>query len=721
MKTITEKEVLRFFDKDAERPLSTREVISKLKIPGEERSSLRRLLRQMSRDGLLIKLKKGRYGLPSKMKLITGTVQGHPNGFGFVLPDEEGQPDLFINPRKMKEVMHGDKVMCRIEHTNGEKTEGSIVRIIQRGQKTLVGIFDRTPHLAYIIPMEKRIPWDISIPRKYSGTARKGQAVLVEITRYPSKTIPPEGKVIEILGEPEDPEIEIEMIIRKNGLPNRFKPEVEEEADVIAQEISEEEISKRLDLRGRIVFTIDGETAKDFDDAVSVERKKDGGFLLGVHIADVSYYVSPDSMLDREALERGTSVYFPNRAIPMLPEKLSNGICSLKPLEDRLTLSCLMEFDSQGNRLGYKIEDTVIKSTARLTYTEAAIILSEGERKKSFEESGKFIKRFGEIVNDLSLMEELALLLNRNRISNGSVDFDLPESDIVLDMNGKVENIVKAERNIAHRIIEEFMLTANVCVAEFLEGNKKESLYRVHEAPAPDNLLSLQEFVHNFGHTLPKPQDFTAKDLQRLLSDAVGKPEEKLLNHIALRSMKQAVYSIDNTGHFCLAFDCYTHFTSPIRRYPDLVIHRLIRSHKRFLKTKKKGDKVAIKPLSEVAKLSSELGRRAEEAEREVIKLKKAQFMSDKIGEEFEGFISGVSSFGLFVELTDLFVEGLIHVSSMSDDYYIYHEKQHSLIGERRKKIFRLCDRVKVRVVSISLERIRVDFELIEPEGSYEK
>jgi ribonuclease R len=619
---MTEKEILHFFETKANRPMSMREILSSLQVSADQRPTLRNLLKQMSRDGLLIKLKKGKYGLPSKMKLVTGRVQGHADGFGFVIHEEEGQPDLFINPRKMREVMHGDRVMCRIEHTSGGRAEGSIVRIIERGQQTLVGIFDRTSHLAYIVPVEKRLNCEISIPGKQTGGAKRGEAVVVEITSYPTKNLPAEGKVVEVLGAPDDPEIEIEMIIRKNGLPRQFPLDAAEEAKNVPTKIPEEEIQKRLDLRDKTIFTIDGETAKDFDDAVSIEKKPKGNYILGVHIADVSHYVRPGSPLDREALERGTSVYFPDRVIPMLPHELSNEICSLKPREERLTLSCIMEFNSHGNRVKYEIKDTVIKSASRLTYTQVAGMLEPKDAEVSDEEIKRWKKELGKIYEDLLLMKKLALLINANRVKNGSVDFDLPESDIVLDLNGRIENIVKAERNIAHRIIEEFMLASNVSVAEFLEGKKAQSIYRIHETPSQENILSLREFVHNFGYLLPNPPEFTAKDLQTLLTGVHGKPEEKLINHVALRSMKQAVYSTENIGHFCLAFPCYTHFTSPIRRYPDLIVHRLVRKHVSSGKISKKEKEVAIKKLEEVAKSSSELERRSEEAEREVIKLK---------------------------------------------------------------------------------------------------
>ncbi len=713
MTDITEKEILRFFEEDAGRPLSTREVISYLNIQSTHRSVLRKLLRQMSKDGLLIKLKKGRYSLPSKMKLVTGKVQGHPDGFGFLLPDEEGVPDLFLSPRKMKEAMHGDKVICRMERTDGRKAEGSVVRIVERGQKTVVGVFDRTIHFAYVIPTEKRIGWDIPIPKKHTMGAKKGQAVVVEITRYPTKSLPPEGKILEVLGRPDDPEIELELIIRKNGLPVCFPKEVAVEAQKIATEIPSEEMERRMDLRGQNIFTIDGETAKDFDDAISIAKKPNGGYTLGVHIADVSYYVSPGSMLDKEALERGTSVYFPDRVIPMLPEELSNGICSLKPNVERLTLSCYMEFDANGIRQDFKLEDTIIKSAARLTYTEVAKILESDEKKSSSQDLKKLREKLGKTWEDLFIAKELALLLNKNRLQNGSVDFDLPESDIVLNMEGKIENIVETERNIAHRLIEEFMLSANICVAEALQEKCKETIFRVHESPNPEKLATLKEFAHNFGYSFPKAKEFDAKDLQSILSQAQGKVEEKLINHVALKSMKQAEYSTENIGHFCLAFDCYTHFTSPIRRYPDLVVHRQIRSLNKSADNEKKSQKVTIKPLSEVAKQASILGRRAEESEREVIKFKKAQFMMDKIGETYNGFICGVNSFGFFVELADLFVEGLVHVSSLSDDYYVYQEKQHSLVGERKRRTFQLCDQVRVKVVDVNLERVRVDFQLV--------
>ena len=696
--------VLKVMRESIHRPMTTKELTKRFRITSEDRPRFRRLIKEMTQAGHIVKIKGNRYGIPEKMNLVVGKLQAHPNGYGFVLPEVENEKDIFVSPKNLGEAMHGDKVVCRVERVDkGGRREGSIVRILERGQKTIVGLYEPGKSFAYVIPDDKRIVQEIYIPLKYTKKAKRGQAVVAEITTYPIHNRNPEGKVIEVLGYPTDSDVEVEVIIRKYDIPSRFPEMVIKEADKCAGSVSKRDINERLDLRGIRIFTIDGEQAKDFDDAVSIKRLNGGGFRLGVHIADVSHYVRPGTHLDKEAFERGTSVYFPNHVIPMLPLQLSNEICSLKPGEDRLTISLITDFDKNGEVLEYEIQDTVIRSQERLTYTEVANILINGDK--------GLIQRYSSLIDDLNLMEELCLKLNKKRIRHGSIDFDLPESDIILDLQGRTEDIVISQRNIAHRIIEEFMLSANERVATHLCMLEKPAIYRIHNRPDQEKMEELSEFIISFGYHLKGASRIQAKALQRLLNQVKGKGEERLINHILIRSMKQAEYSIEDIGHFCLAFDHYTHFTSPIRRYPDLAVHRLLREKKRTLSTARLEELKSS--LSEIAQHSSFKERRAEDAEREMVDLKKVQFMMDKIGEKYEGFITGVTAFGIFVELKDIFVEGLVHVTSMKDDYYIYQEKEHSLIGEHTRRVFRVGDSVKVKVENVSLEKKDIDFSLI--------
>lgn len=709
---ISEKEVLKFMKEDAPRPMKRKELVKEFKISSEERVLFRRMLKNMARDGVIIKIKGGRYGVPEKMNLVTGTLQCHPDGFGFVIPEAtkeksgSGSNDIYVSPRNIKEAMHGDKVVCRVESRAFKgKEEGRIVQIIERGHTTLVGTFERTGNFGFVVPNERRIAKDIYISNKFSEKAKPGQAVVVEITQYPMAGRNPEGKIIEVLGYPDSPEVEFEMIIRKHGLANTFPEKVLEEAENIPMEIPDEEYRKRKDLRELLTVTIDGETAKDFDDAISIEKLDDGGFRLYVHIADVSHYVIKGSVLDDEAYERGTSVYFLDRVIPMLPQKLSNEICSLKPGEDRLTMTAVMDINAKGEALKYDIYNSVINSNERMTYTDVAKILEDNDEKLK--------KRYDHLLDMFSQMKELCGVLNKKRAELGSVDFDLPEPDIIINREGRIENILKAERNIAHRIIEEFMLYANVIAAKHIFNAGIPGIYRVHEKPDLQKVLDFSEFIHNFGYSLENPQKVEAKSLRKLLVSARGEPSEKLINHILLRSMKQAVYSEKNSGHFCLAFDCYTHFTSPIRRYPDLTTHRVLKILLAHKKVSPRKIEQLKKSLPLIAEHSSERERNAMDAEREIIDLNKVRFMMDKTGETFSGFITGVTAFGIFVELEDMFVEGLVHVNSMKDDYYIYHEKKHSLIGDHKNKVYRIGDEVKIAVESVSIEKRQIDFVLV--------
>src|SRR3972149_5581738 len=717
---ITTDEIIKFMRESASRPLTMREFIRELNIPTEERNSFRRLIRELVREGNIVKIKGERYGLPEKMNLVTGIVHGHPDGYGFVIP-EDSKEDVYINPRNMREVMHGDRVVCRVESVRkGMKKEGRVIRILERGHKTIVGIYEPSGHFGFAIPSERKIIHDIYIPLKYSNKAKRGQAVVAEITAYPTKDRNPEGRIIEVLGYPDNPDIEIEMVIRKYEIPSQFPAVVLSEAEDISQEIAGDEIMGRLDLRDKNIVTIDGERAKDFDDAVLVERLDNGNYLLGVHVADVSHYVKEGSHLDAEAFKRGTSVYFPDRVIPMLPFQLSNEICSLKPKVDRLTLSALMEFDKYGELIDYRFDETVINSKERMTYTDVAEILNEVQSSKLKVSSMELKERYSYLLKDFYLMRELCEVLREKRMRRGSIDFDLPEPYIILDLMGKPENIIKAERNIAHKIIEEFMLVANETVAMHFMKQEIPALYRVHDEPDQSKIIELSEFVSNFGYHLKIPvfkkgieSKFHPKRFQELLNSIRGKPEELLISTITLRHMKQARYSPENIGHFGLAFENYTHFTSPIRRYPDLIVHRLLKEIIKKKHIPKKRLDIWEERLPKIAQHSSEKERTADAAENDIVELKRVQFMLEKIGDEYEGIISGVTSFGLFVELEEIFVEGLIHVSSMADDYYALNERDHSLIGRRTKKRFRMGDRVKVKVENVSIEKRQIDFNLL--------
>lgn len=704
MKYSREK-ILRFLTDEAGRPMSFKELTRELGVAKEARAGFKRLLTGLVEEGAVIKIRGGRYGLTARMKLVTGTLGCHPDGFGFVTPEEGGE-DVFIGGRRMGGAMHGDTVLVRVEppKTRGRqagKFEGRIIRVVKRAHATVVGRFHLDRGFGVVEPTDERILQDIIIPPGEKKGAMDGMMVAAEITRWPTAAASPAGRVVELLGDPEDPDVEAAVILRKYGLPGKFPPHVKAEVKGVPSVVPERDIKGRVDLRTRTVITIDGETARDFDDAVSVERTP-GGYRLFVSIADVSRYVTEGTALDAEACSRGTSVYFPDRCIPMLPEELSNGICSLNPGVDRLTLTAEMDFDHRGEVTGRRFYESVIRSSERMTYTDVKSLL-EGP-------DGGLKGRYGPIIKDLRTMKELAELLMARRSDTGSIDFDLPEPQVIIDIEGRIEDIVRSERNIAHRIIEEFMLAANRCVAGEFGSRGLPFLYRVHEEPDAESMADFRDFAAGFGiHFKPGGP----KAYQKVLRAVEGRPEERLINTVLLRSMKQAVYSDENVGHFGLAFSEYTHFTSPIRRYPDLVVHRLLKLQLAKKYTKKAQERMSGL-LPEIASLSSARERKAMEAEREILDLKKAQFMLDKVGEVYEGIISGVTSFGLFVELKDCFVEGLVHISTLVDDYYVYEEKKHTLMGENTRRTFRLADEITVKLASVDLARRRIDLLLAE-------
>ncbi|MCL4873398.1 ribonuclease R [bacterium] len=695
--------VLRFMEEASPGPLTLRELVHAFGVPRAERDGFKRVIKSLVSEGLLIKTRGGRFGLPSRMNLVTGELVCHPDGYGFVVPEEgREEGDIFISSRRLSGAMHGDTVVARVEGSKrGGKREGSIIRITARAHKTIVGRFELARGFGVVIPSDERITSQIVVPLKEAAGAPHGRIVSAEITRWPAKEMAATAKIIEVLGDPDDPDVEADVILRKYGLSNRFPAAVMHEVKSVPKEVSPREIRGRTDLRERSVFTIDGETARDFDDAVSIE-KTSRGYRLWVSIADVSHYVAEGTGIDKEGYARSTSVYFPDRAIPMLPEALSNGICSLNPRVDRLTMTAELEFDETGAPVGKKFYESVIRSVERMTYTDV--------KKLILDEDPALSTRYAHIVPDLKLMAVLAEKLRERRAEKGSIDFDLPEPQIIIDIEGRVEDIVKSERNIAHRLIEEFMLSANRAVAEEFSSRGLPFLYRIHEEPGEDSIADFKEFLSAFGirfsHEGPK-------SFQAVLGKVEGRPEEKLVNHVLLRSMKQAVYSEENAGHFGLAFDDYTHFTSPIRRYPDLIVHRLLK----LLLRKKYGPEARERMetyLPSAAGHTSARERKAMEAEREIADLKKCQFMKDKVGDVYGGLVSGVTSFGFFVELKDWFVEGLVHVSMLADDYYIHDEKRHALVGERTKRAFRLGDEVTVKVAAVDLERRRIELVLDE-------
>lgn len=694
--------------KEADRPVALRELARGLKVKEKDKRKLKTLVSELLIEGALVKTKEQMIGLPKKMDLVTGKVSCHRDGYAFVIPEEE-EGDVYIPPRHLREVMHGDKVLVRVEHVKKDgKKEGKVVRILERGLVSVVGRFEAEKGHGYVIPTEQKILQDIFIPKGQAGKAKDGQIVVAEIISYPTAHRIAEGRVTEVLGNPSDPDVEAMTIVRKYGIPYEFPEDALKEARKVPQSVDKDEIKNRVDLRGMNTVTIDGERAKDFDDAVSVKKERNGNIRLWVSIADVSHYVREGSPLDREAYLRSTSTYFPDRAIPMLPEELSNGICSLNPKLDRLTMTAEMAFDKGGNMVDCSFYQSIIHSVERLTYTAVRQVLVDKDK--------ELIKRYKNIHKDLQVMEELCLRLREKRLKRGSIDFDLPEPQIILDIEGKTEDIIKAERNLAHQIIEEFMLAANEAVASHVSGLKLPFIYRVHEEPDEDEVMEFSEFVHNFGFTLKfkKGKGVSPMIYTKLLEDVKGRPEEKMINTVMLRSMKQARYSEENIGHFGLAAEFYTHFTSPIRRYPDLIVHRILKESLQSA--------VRVRTyyweshLPAMAIHTSKRERVSMEAEREIVDLKKVQFMQNRVGEEFDGLISGVTSFGFFVELVDYFVEGLVHVSNLKDDYYHFIEKEHLMRGESKKRTFRIGDQVKVRIDNVSLEKRQIDFSLAEEE-----
>lgn len=681
-------------------PMKLKELAMLLSVPKEQRDELKEVLDILIAEGKIGISKKGKYGKAEEFALA-GTFSGHAKGFGFVTIEGREQ-DVFIPADKTKGAMDGDKVQIVIEgEARGKRAEGAVLRILEHANKTVIGFYQKNKNFGFVLPDNQKLGQDIFIPQGKDMGAVTGHKVIVRITDFGDDRKKPEGVITEILGHVNDPGVDILSIIKAYGLPEGFPDDVMVQVAGIPDEVEEEEKKNRLDLRHLQTVTIDGEDAKDLDDAISISKENDDHYTLGVHIADVSHYVTENSPLDKEALKRGTSVYLVDRVIPMLPHKLSNGICSLNAGTDRLALSCLMEIDGKGNVIGHRIAETLIQVDRRMTYTAVNAIVTDRDP-DVMEEYRDFVPMF-------DLMKELADILRERRKKRGSIDFDFPESKIILDEKGRPVDIKPYERNAATKIIEDFMLMANETIAEDYFWQELPFLYRTHDYPDPEKMKRLGTFINNFGYTIRTQNgEVHPKELQKLLDKIEGTTEEALISRLTLRSMKQAKYTTVCTGHFGLAANYYTHFTSPIRRYPDLQIHRIIKENlRRGLSDRRFAHYDSILP--EVAVQCSSMERRADEAERETDKLKKCEYMSKRIGKEYDGVISGVTNWGLYVELPNT-VEGLIRVNDLTGDYFVFDEEHMELVGEMTRKSYKLGQKIRVQVADTDKLTRTIDF-----------
>jgi len=725
MESLKEK-VLQMLRGSADHPLKMKEIARRLDLGEESRRKLKAAVEELVESGELVKTRGKRFGTPEHMNLVVGTLIGHPDGYGFVQPlPRPGQvnlPDIYVRGRDIGGAMHGDKVVVRVaghlasprltgarpagRRQATRRTQGEIIRVLERAHRNIVGYYEEGRNFAFVVPIEKRISQDIYVNRADSLEAESGQVVAAEITEYPSHQRNPEGTITEVLGWRGDRGLDTELLIRKHGLAAEFSPNALKSAERLPRAIPQSEINGRTDLRDLQMVTIDGVDAKDFDDAVSIETTEKGNYLLGVHIADVGYYVKRGTSLDDEAYERATSIYLEDRVLPMLPERISNDLCSLKENEDRLAMSVKMEIDQKGKLLRYEVFDSVIRVHHRMTYDDVHALL-QGD--------ASLLQEYADCAENLRTMNKLARTLRARRMKHGSLDFDFPEARTIFDSEGEVIDIVLQKHTAAHELIEEFMLIANEAVARHVTSAGATMVYRIHEEPDPERIAAFREFVMSLGYRLGEKDASSPRGLQRISREVKGQPEESLVNYLMLRSLKEARYSPENAGHFGLACDCYTHFTSPIRRYPDLVVHRILRA----LRTG--GTALANEEYAEqierVAGHCSTRERKAVEAERESLKTKQLVFMSDKVGDVFEGRITGVHSFGLFVELTEFLAEGMVHVSTLEDDYYIFIEEKHCLLGEHKGKSYRLGDKVQVQVVRVDIEKVRMDFIFADEEA----
>jgi len=678
-------------------PVADEELLDMLHIEKDEEELFSRRLRAMERDGQIMRNRKRAICVVDKLDLVKGKVQGHPDGFGFLIP-EDGSSDMFLSEKEMHQVLHGDVVMVRQSGVDRRgRPEAKIVEVLERANNRVVGRLFEEHGIQFVVAENRRITQDILVVPGESGGAKAGQVVVLEILKHPDKHAQPIGRIAEVLGNYADPGMEIEIALRKHDLPYEFPKDVEKQAKAIPPVVSEADWAGREDIRKLPLVTIDGETARDFDDAVYCEPEK-GGYRLVVAIADVSHYVQTGDALDREAILRGNSVYFPRRVIPMLPEELSNGLCSLNPRVDRLCMVCDMHISNSGEIEKYRFYPSVMHSKARLTYTQVAAMLAEPD--------GELAVSNAAIVPHLLHLYELFQKLLHAREKRGAIDFETVETQMIFTEQGKIERIIPVVRNDAHKLIEECMLAANVCAAGYLQDHQHTVLYRIHQGPTPEKLEALREFMKEFGLQLTGEDDPQASDYSRLLKRIKGRPDAGLLQTVMLRSLRQAKYEPENIGHFGLGYDAYTHFTSPIRRYPDLLVHRAIKAvlHGKQYKPAQK--------WTELGAHCSMTERRADDATRDVEAWLKCFYMRDHLGSDFTGTVSSVTNFGMFVSLDDLYVEGLVHISELGKDYYRFDAAKHQLLGERTGQRYRIGDRVRVRVVKVDLESTKVDFVL---------
>jgi len=695
---VNKQTVFSFFKEKIKKPVSFKEIVHITGLNHSEARSLKKVLREMLRDGDIILTRKGLYVPAEDTNLVTGYFEAHKDGYGFVITEKPGERDFFIPGRATSGAMDNDRVVVRVE--NLHKREGRIIRIIERAHTRIVGKLDVTRTASYVRPKNKSIPFDLYIPPGDKGLAKDGDTVIADIINYPADKRPPAGRIVKVIKKPEDPASEVEAIIDEFNIPRRFPRNVAEEAKVLsmaADGVGGPE-EKRKDLTALPTVTIDGERAKDFDDAVSI-KLTEHGYRLWVHIADVGFYVPWDSVIDLEARKRGTSIYFPDRVTPMLPKELSEDLCSLKPKVKRLAFTVEMDFDRHGAMLNSKFYPSLIKSDERMTYTSVKKILIDNDSQER--------EKYNYLLPHFELLGELCGVLRKKRLDRGSLDFDLPEPEVLLDMQGSPEAIIRSERNFAHIIIEEFMIAANEAVAEHLAGLEVPSLYRIHEEPDPMKLEDIMRVIRPMSKIkkLQRPKDFSL-----LLQNIKGKPEEEIVNYMVLRSLKRARYFSVNVGHFGLASECYTHFTSPIRRYPDLVVHRILREVLQKTRLSDKRKQELEKLLPDIAFNSSRTERLSDEAEKEVINAMRVWFMKDKVGEEFEGRVVNITPYGLKIRLKDFYVDGFVHVSYLTDDFYEFNERAFSLSGKNTKRSFTIGKELKVRIDKVDMEERTVIF-----------
>lgn len=696
------KLLIELFSHEDYKPLKEKEIAMLLQVPSEHREVLTKTLDELVSEGKIFKTKKGKFLKPQQLQLTVGDYVGHPKGFGFVVVEDE-EDDIFIPGKYTGGAFNGDKVAVKVlsSASSGKRKEGQIVDVISRGMNRIVGTYQKSMSFGFVVSDNKKFDKDVFVSKSNDLGAVNGHKVVCEITDFGDEARKPEGKIVEIIGHLNEPGTDILSIVKSLSIPNVFPEAVLAAVEDVPDTVPEADKKGRKDLRDMMTVTIDGADAKDLDDAITIE-KTDFGFRLGVHIADVTHYVTEGSALDEEAIIRGTSVYLADRVIPMLPRRLSNGICSLNAGVDRLALSCLMDVDYKGKVVNYEIAETLINVNHRMTYVDVRKILqSEDEEVKN-----TYIDAYDMFLN----MESLATILRRKRANRGSIDFDFPESKILLDEQGKPVEIKQYERNVATRLIEEFMLLANETVAEHYYWQQTPFVYRSHDEPNPDKIKRLSSFIRNFGYNIKGQGEVHPKEIQKLLNEIAGSTEELIISRLTLRSMQKAAYTTTADGHYGLAADYYSHFTSPIRRYPDLQIHRII---KESLKGEMDQERIDhyFKVLPKIVKDCSENERRAEEAERETIKLKKVEYMTKHVGEEFDGVISSVTSFGLFVELENT-IEGLVHVTALDDDYYIYDEDHYAYLGERTGNEYRLGQKIRVKVARADMIQRVIDFEV---------